>query len=316
MHRYSALSDDFYVNMNLGTEMELSTNRETVLNFFERLQKQFPSMRNFYSREKGDFILEEDKDQGNYRWCTIETRRLCSGHVNPHQVEDALAQRPRLQAGQAIYVPSGHAVTAHGVSFYAPDSEQAGLLARQQEIENLEKQQRAQALIHEQARGDLVKAEATYGDASQRLVTTRREASDARQRAHELQVETLRLTQLAEQARARSQQIEGDLAEVDAGLRKGAQVADLPGDEEHASAAQADAPVDPVAVPGVERDRPGEIGRRGHAPTLGQHGQARLIAFATIASCTNCARPGARSSYVAVNRGSATYISARPTCMS
>ncbi len=142
---------------------------------------------------------------------------LAGCHTAP-TLEDALARRPQLQAGEAIYVPSGHAVTAHGVSFYAPDSEQAGLLARQQEIENLEKQQRAQALINEQARGDLVKAEAAYSDASQRLVGTRREAAEARQRAHELQVETLRLSQLAEQARARSQQIAGDLAEVDAGL--------------------------------------------------------------------------------------------------
>jgi len=61
MHRYSSLSDDFYVNMNLSTEMELPTNRESVLQFFERLQKQYPEMNNFYSRDKGDFILEEDK---------------------------------------------------------------------------------------------------------------------------------------------------------------------------------------------------------------------------------------------------------------
>jgi chromosome segregation protein len=38
-----------------------------------------------------------------------------------------------------IYVPSGHAVSAHSVSFYAQDSEQSGLLARAQEIEHLDK---------------------------------------------------------------------------------------------------------------------------------------------------------------------------------
>ena len=86
MHRYSSLSDDFYVNMNLSTEMDLPTGRESVLQFFERLQKQFPTMSNFYSREKGDFILEADKDHGQYRWCTIEARRLCSGQVNPANV--------------------------------------------------------------------------------------------------------------------------------------------------------------------------------------------------------------------------------------
>lgn len=63
MNPYSSLCDDFYVNMNLGTEMELPTNRETVLHFFERIQKTYPTMRNFYCRDRGDFILEEDKDQ-------------------------------------------------------------------------------------------------------------------------------------------------------------------------------------------------------------------------------------------------------------
>ena len=92
MNRYSSLCDDFYINMNLGTEMELPANRETVLHFFERVQKTYPTMRNFYCRERGDFVLEEDKDQGNYRWCTIEPRRVCSGQVNPETIEGAMAQ--------------------------------------------------------------------------------------------------------------------------------------------------------------------------------------------------------------------------------
>jgi hypothetical protein len=92
MSEYNSFSDDFYINLNLSTEMELPNNRETILHYFERIQKQFPTMRNFYCREKGDFVLEEDKDQGQYRWCTIESRRVCSGQVNPTSVEDALKQ--------------------------------------------------------------------------------------------------------------------------------------------------------------------------------------------------------------------------------
>ena len=133
-------------------------------------------------------------------------------------LEDALASRSQLQPGEFIFVKSGHAVGPCSVSFYAPDSEQAGLLARAQEIENLEKQLRAQTLISEESRAALVRAEAAYADASQRLVQVRREAAESQSRAHELQVETLRLTQLAEQARVRSAQIAGDLAEVDAQL--------------------------------------------------------------------------------------------------
>jgi chromosome segregation protein len=137
------------------------------------------------------------------------------GCLSAQSLEEAMAQRGQLQAGEVIFVPSGHAVSAHSVSFYAPDSEQAGMLARAQEIENLDRQLKAQVLLAEQARADLVRAEAAYSEASQRLVSARREGAETRQRAHELQVEALRLTQLAEQTRARSEQIAGDLAEVD-----------------------------------------------------------------------------------------------------
>ena len=92
MSRYSSLSDDYYVNMNLNTEMDLPQSRETVLHFFEQVQKHYPGLRNFYSRERGEFVLEEDKDQGHYRWATIEARRVCSGFVNPESVDDALEQ--------------------------------------------------------------------------------------------------------------------------------------------------------------------------------------------------------------------------------
>ena len=140
------------------------------------------------------------------------------GSYTAASLEEALTWREQLQGGELIYVKTGHSVGRYSVSFYAPDSEQAGLLARAQEIENLEKQQRAQVLITEESRASLIRAEAAYADVSQRLLTARREATELQNRRHELEVETLRLTQLAEQARNRSQQIAGDLAEVDAQL--------------------------------------------------------------------------------------------------
>ena len=133
-------------------------------------------------------------------------------------LDEALNRRSTLQPGEVVFVPSGHAVSAHSVSFYAQDSEQSGMLARAQEIEHLEKELRAQALIAEESRTALVRAESAYADASQRLVGARREATEAQSRAHELQVETLRLTQLAEQTRARSAQIGADIAEIEAQL--------------------------------------------------------------------------------------------------
>ncbi|MFM2050111.1 MAG: hypothetical protein RL682_602, partial [Pseudomonadota bacterium] len=133
-------------------------------------------------------------------------------------LEDAMAQRDALQPGSCIYVKSGHVVTAYSVSFYAQDSEQAGLLARAQEIENLEKELRAQVLIASEARLALARAESAYAESAQRLVVVRRDAAEAQSRTHAMQVETLRLSQMLEQTRARSAQIDADLAEVEAQL--------------------------------------------------------------------------------------------------
>lgn len=132
--------------------------------------------------------------------------------------EDALALRDKLAPGESLYVKSGHVVTSYSVSFYAQDSEQSGLLARAQEIENLEKELRAQSLIADEARVALARSESAYAESSQRLVVVRREATEAQTRSHGLQVETLRLSQLAEQTRARSAQLETDMAEVEAQL--------------------------------------------------------------------------------------------------
>lgn len=92
MHPYASLADEFYVNMTLNTEMQLPAGRETILGFFERVQKKYPTMRNFYTRDNGDFVLEEDKDMGHQRWVTLEPRRVCSGHINPEDVDQAVEQ--------------------------------------------------------------------------------------------------------------------------------------------------------------------------------------------------------------------------------
>lgn len=92
MNLYADLADDFYCNMNLCTEMQLPNGRETVLGFLERVQKSYPSLRNFFQRDNGDFVLEEDKESGQQRWISIEPRRICSGALNPAQIDDAIGQ--------------------------------------------------------------------------------------------------------------------------------------------------------------------------------------------------------------------------------
>lgn len=133
-------------------------------------------------------------------------------------IDEALAQRGKLTQGEVIMTREGHAVSQHAVAFYAPDSEQAGMLARAQEIENLTRQQKAQVLIADDAKSASVRLEAAYTDASQRLQTARREAGEAQNRAHGLHVELLRLTQQLEAATSRRDQLNEELAEIDAQL--------------------------------------------------------------------------------------------------
>ena len=95
MSGYGAFSDDFYLNMNLATAMDLPSNRESVLHYFEQVRRRYPKMLNFYSRETNEFVLEEEKDAGAYRWASIEPKRINSGAVNPKSYE-AAAEQHRL----------------------------------------------------------------------------------------------------------------------------------------------------------------------------------------------------------------------------
>ena len=78
INNYSSLCDDFYLDMYINTQMELPAARDTILAFFERIQKQFPSMCRFYRRENDQYCLEEDRNIGPYRLVALETDRIGS----------------------------------------------------------------------------------------------------------------------------------------------------------------------------------------------------------------------------------------------
>lgn len=140
------------------------------------------------------------------------------GVYTASSLDEALSNRSQLQHGEVIMTAAGHAISQHAVTFYAPDSEQAGMLARAQEIENLDKQVRAQSLMVEDARSSLIRAEAAYTESASRLATVRRDTTEQQTRAHGLQVEVLQLSQQAEQSGNRRAQIQDELAEIDAEL--------------------------------------------------------------------------------------------------
>jgi len=96
MNSYASLCDDFGVSTYLHGKLDMPSNRETVLHFFEAVQKAFPKMTDFDKRNEDEFLLEEDREAGSYRWTSLDKRRLCAGFVNPPTLDDADAHIERI----------------------------------------------------------------------------------------------------------------------------------------------------------------------------------------------------------------------------
>lgn len=89
---YSSLCDEFYLDMFVNTEIGLSLHSDTVLAFFERIQKQYPTMGCFTRRENTEYCLEEEHNSGQYRWVALEADRVSSGIVNPSDLAEVYSQ--------------------------------------------------------------------------------------------------------------------------------------------------------------------------------------------------------------------------------
>lgn len=126
----------------------------------------------------------------------------------------AFAERTKLPSGGRFITKEGHIISANSVRFYAADSEQDGVLARQQEIENISKQARAQHLLADEGKTRSVRAEATLSQATHNLQELRVRVAGLTQAVHGLQIEYMKLSEVQERFNQRSTQIATDLAEI------------------------------------------------------------------------------------------------------
>jgi chromosome segregation protein len=128
----------------------------------------------------------------------------------------ALAERARLPAGGSFITRQGHVITQSSVRFYAADAEQDGLLGRQQEIENIGKQLRAQTMLADEARARAVRADAAMAELTRRLQDARLRLTTLTQAVHVLQIEVVKQSEVEARFNQRSTQILADLAEIGA----------------------------------------------------------------------------------------------------
>ena len=127
---------------------------------------------------------------------------------------DAMQARHTLLPGACFITRQGHIISRASVRYYAADAEQDGMLARQQEIDNLTKEVRAQHFLAEEARGIAVRAESALSGLTRQLQEYRQRHQSLTQAVHQSQIEVVKLSEVQERFNQRHKQILGDLAEI------------------------------------------------------------------------------------------------------
>ncbi len=87
---YRALCNDFYINQKVSVKMDLPRTRETVLDLFERLRRQFPEM-NSFRRYREELALESPTTDIPHRWVAVRNSTIRSGCVNAETLADGYA---------------------------------------------------------------------------------------------------------------------------------------------------------------------------------------------------------------------------------
>jgi chromosome segregation protein len=127
----------------------------------------------------------------------------------------ALAAREQLPPVASSSCGPGTWSRATACASTRPTIARRDLLARRQGIENLEKEQRAQKLLLEQAVGALARCEAQLRQATEAEQADRQAVEQQRAQLHARQLEIVRLAEMVERVRHRGSQIEAELAEID-----------------------------------------------------------------------------------------------------
>jgi chromosome segregation protein len=131
-----------------------------------------------------------------------------------NDVHSAFIDRAKLPSGACFVTKEGHIISASSVRFYAADSEQEGVLARQQEIDNIAKQVRAQQMLAEESRTASVRAESLLTAANLKLQELRQVTSSLTATVHSLQLDYMKMAEVQSRYDQRSTQISHDLSEI------------------------------------------------------------------------------------------------------
>ena len=134
------------------------------------------------------------------------------GFFTAESTEQAFAGRAQLPPGGRFMVREGHAIGRFDVSLFALDSDDDGVLARQQELQNLGRELKAQQLLADEARQHAERVEASAVSLAEQLRTAR----DAAQRAvRRVSTAAIEHDRMAQAVRSRTESRERLMSEIE-----------------------------------------------------------------------------------------------------
>jgi hypothetical protein len=124
---FDAVCDDFYVSSRLFLKLDLPLERDTVLNFLDRVRKEFPTLTKLRRRQRDSLILEEDLAPGEpRRWVRLEPSSLRFGHFGPQDASSVRAMAEVILEHAPYYLTFSELDFDHLEAVYGFDLEYCG----------------------------------------------------------------------------------------------------------------------------------------------------------------------------------------------
>ena len=173
-------------------------------------------------RQLKDKMLHGKEDWKSLEWyLTCENvgiksvlKEWLKGIFVVESIQDGLLQRAKLAPGEMLVTREGHFFTQRSLTYYAPDSQLHGVLARQREITQIknDSEKLGDSLAKQKSR--LVSVEEDCNKHGALISQLRLDSEKLQHHHHNLQMQALKLTQLAEQSGQRGNQILVELAGI------------------------------------------------------------------------------------------------------
>ncbi len=181
----------------------------------------------FETKVSAEQQLNDETLHGKEDWKSLEWYLTCEntgiksvlkewlrGIFVVESIQDGLLQRTKLAPGEMLVTREGHFFTQHSLTYYAPDSQLHGVLARQREISQIKTDAKELGTSLTKQKSRLVIAEEDCNKLGDLISQLRIDSEELQQQHHDLQMQALKLTQLAEQSGQRGDQILVELTGV------------------------------------------------------------------------------------------------------